>query len=142
MAAEVVADLAANDPERAVDVAIEPGLSAVGDPSLVRNLLQNLLANAWKFTRDEPDPRIQVGRDGDEFFVRDNGAGFPAEYADKLFRPFQRLHAAEQFDGDGIGLASVKRIIERHGGTIRAEGEVGRGATFRFTLPEAPRADA
>jgi PAS domain S-box-containing protein len=142
MAAEVVADLAANDPERAVDVAIEPGLSAVGDPSLVRNLLQNLLANAWKFTRDEPDPRIQVGRDGDEFFVRDNGAGFPAEYANKLFRPFQRLHAAEQFDGDGIGLASVKRIIERHGGTIRAEGEVGRGATFRFTLPEAPRADA
>src|SRR5690606_23352629 len=93
MAAEVVAELRANEPGRAVEVAIQPGLSATGDPHLVRNLLENLLANAWKFTRDRPQARIEVGRDGDEFFVRDNGAGFPAAYADKLFRPFQRLHA-------------------------------------------------
>ena len=141
MAAEALSELRANEPARSIETVIEPGLSATGDPSLVRNLLQNLLANAWKFTRDQPHPRIEVGREGEEFFVRDNGAGFPAEYADKLFRPFQRLHAAEQFDGDGIGLASVKRIVERHGGTIRAEGVEGRGATFSFTLPEVPEAD-
>ena len=136
MAADVVAELRANEPGRDVEVVIQPGLSADGDPHLVRNLLQNLLGNAWKFSRDCPHPRIEIGRDGDEFFVRDNGAGFPAEYADKLFRPFQRLHPQEQFAGDGIGLASVKRIVERHGGTIRAEGAQGQGATFRFTLPE------
>jgi len=139
MAAEVVAELRSNEPGREVDVVIEPGLSATGDPHLVRNLLENLLANAWKFTRDQVQPRIEVGRDGEEFFVRDNGAGFPAAYADKLFRPFQRLHAQEQFAGDGIGLASVKRIVERHGGTIRAEGAEGEGATFHFTLPETPQ---
>ena len=142
MAADVVAELRANEPGRDVEVVIQPGLSADGDPNLVRNLLQNLLGNAWKFTRDCPRARIEVGREGDEFFVRDNGAGFPAEYADKLFRPFQRLHAQEQFAGDGIGLASVKRIVERHGGTIRAEGTQGQGATFRFTLSDLPEADA
>jgi len=141
MAEDVVAELRANEPARVVDVEIEPGLAATGDPSLVRNLMQNLLANAWKFTRDRQRARIEVGRDHEEFFVRDNGAGFPAEYADKLFRPFQRLHTQEQFDGDGIGLSSVKRIIERHGGTIRAEGALGEGATFWFSLPEAPDAE-
>jgi signal transduction histidine kinase len=115
-------------------------LQATGDPSLVRNLLQNLVGNAWKFTRDRGDARIEVGRDGEGmFFVRDNGAGFAPEYAGKLFRPFQRLHSQEQFAGDGIGLASVKRIVERHGGTIHAEGGLGAGATFRFTLPEPDR---
>ena len=141
MAAEVLAELQANEPGRNVEVVIGQGLAATGDPNLVRNLLQNLLANAWKFTRDCPHPRIEVGREGDAFYVRDNGAGFPAEYTGKLFRPFQRLHAQEQFAGDGIGLASVKRIVERHGGTIRAEGALGEGATFWFTLPEAPAAE-
>ncbi len=109
---------------------------AIGDAPLLRNLLGNLLGNAWKFTRATPDasgsswaPTLRP--DGErEFFVRDNGAGFSQEYVDKLFRPFQRLHAQEQFAGHGIGLASVKRIVERHGGTIRAEGREGEGATF------------
>ena len=140
MCAEIVAELRANEPEREVAVDIAPGLQATGDPSLVRNLLQNLVGNAWKFTRDRGDARIEVGRDGEGmFFVRDNGAGFAPEYAGKLFRPFQRLHSQEQFAGDGIGLASVKRIIERHGGAIHAEGNLGAGATFRFTLPEPDR---
>ena len=137
MASDIVGELRANEPDRHVDVEIQPGLHATGDTSLVRNLLQNLLGNAWKFTRDRDAARIEVGRDaGGAFFVRDNGAGFPPEYADKLFRPFQRLHSQEQFAGDGVGLASVRRIIERHGGTIRADGAPGQGATFAFTLPE------
>ena len=137
MCAEIAAELRANEPGREVMVEIAPGLQATGDPSLVRNLLQNLVGNAWKFTRDRVDARVEIGRDGEgAFFVRDNGAGFAPEYADKLFRPFQRLHSQEQFAGDGIGLASVKRIVERHGGTIHAEGSLGAGATFRFTLPE------
>ena len=140
MCAEIVAELRANEPGREVAVDIAPGLQATGDPSLVRNLLQNLVGNAWKFTRDRGDARIEVGRDGEGmFFVRDNGAGFAPEYAGKLFRPFQRLHSQEQFAGDGIGLASVKRIVERHGGAISAEGGLGTGATFRFSLPEPDR---
>jgi len=137
MAADVVAELRANEPGRDVEVAIAPNLRAVGDASLVRNLLENLLGNAWKFTRDRHPARIEVGREpGGAFYVRDNGAGFPPEYAGKLFRPFQRLHSQEDFPGEGVGLASVRRIVERHGGTIRAEGEEGKGATFVFTLPE------
>ena len=101
--------------------------------------MQNLLGNAWKFTCDCSDARIEFGISaGGEFFMRDNGAGFPQEYADKLFRPFQRLHSQEEFAGHGIGLASVKRIVERHGGLIRAEGSPGEGATFFFTLPGEP----
>ncbi len=138
MAAEIVAELRANEPDRDVEVDIAPGLGAVGDASLVRNLLENLLGNAWKFSRDRHPARIEVGRDaGGAFFVRDNGAGFPAEYAGKLFRPFQRLHSQEAFAGEGVGLASVRRIVERHGGTIRADSVEGQGATFAFTLPEA-----
>jgi PAS domain S-box-containing protein len=136
MAADIVAELRATEPQRAVDVRITPGLHVEGDQSLVRSLLQNLLGNAWKFTCDCSDARIEFGiTAAGEFFVRDNGAGFPQEYADKLFRPFQRLHSQEEFAGHGIGLASVKRIVERHGGTIRAEGNPGEGATFFFTLP-------
>ena len=139
MAAEVAAELHAAEPERAVTVVIAPGLHATGDQSLVRNLLQNLIGNAWKFSRERADARVELGQeDNGEFFVRDNGAGFAAEYADKLFRPFQRLHSQEQFTGDGVGLASVRRIVERHGGTIRADGALDRGATFAFTLPENP----
>ena len=142
LAKETIAELRAAEPERKVSVAIQPGLQAFGDASLVRNLLGNLLGNAWKFTRDAEDPRIEffaeTGLGEDEpgvFAVRDNGAGFEAEYVGKLFRPFQRLHSQAQFAGHGIGLASVRRIVERHGGTIRAEGAPGQGATFKFTLP-------
>ena len=140
MAADILKELRATEPARDVDIRIAPGLQVEGDPSLVRNLLQNLLGNAWKFTCDRTHARIEFGITADgEFFVSDNGAGFPQEYADKLFRPFQRLHSQEEFAGDGIGLASVKRIVERHGGTIRAEGDPGRGATFFFTLPAPGR---
>jgi PAS domain S-box-containing protein len=140
IARDVVAELRVAQPQRQVEVEIEPGLRAVGDASLVHNLLQNLIGNAWKFTAGVADARIVVGREdvpGEQatFHVTDNGAGFPPEYAGKLFRPFQRLHNQEQFEGHGIGLASVKRIIERHGGTVGAEGRPGGGATFRFTLP-------
>jgi PAS domain S-box-containing protein len=137
MATDIIGELRANEPGREVEVSIGPHLRAVGDASLVRNLLENLLGNAWKFTRDRHPARIEIGREpGGAFYVRDNGAGFPAEYADKLFRPFQRLHSQDEFEGEGVGLASVRRIVERHGGTIRAEGAQGQGATFAFTLPE------
>ncbi|MDQ3511452.1 MAG: ATP-binding protein, partial [Pseudomonadota bacterium] len=140
MAAEVVDDLRAGEPDRDVQVSIQASLEAEGDVVLLRNLLQNLLGNAWKFTRAREGARIEFGStpvDGVcEFHVRDNGAGFAQEYVDKLFRPFQRLHDQEDFAGHGIGLASVKRIIERHGGTIRAQGQEGEGATFSFTLSD------
>lgn len=140
MAREVVAELRLAQPGRQVEVEVEPDLHAIGDAVLVRNLLQNLIGNAWKFTAATPGARIEIGREdvpGDQatFFVRDNGAGFAPEYIDKLFRPFQRLHEPSQFEGNGIGLATVKRIVERHGGTVSAEGRAGEGATFRFTLP-------
>jgi len=140
IATEIAAELNAGDPGRDVEIHIAPGLSASGDPVLVRSLLQNLLGNAWKFSRGREGARIEVGQSGigGEFFVRDNGSGFDMQYAGKLFRPFQRLHSEEEFAGDGIGLASTKRIVERHGGTIRAEGKAGEGATFWFTLPDPP----
>lgn len=139
MAAEIIDDLRAGDPERAgrVEVVIGPGLQAHGDAALLRNLLVNLLGNAWKFTRDRDAARIEFGQEDGGFFVRDNGAGFPQDYVGKLFRPFQRLHAQTQFDGHGIGLASAKRVVQRHGGVIRAEGSEDGGATFRFTLAAA-----
>lgn len=141
LASDLARDLQAGDPSREVELEVADGLSAFGDPALVRSLLQNLLDNAWKFTRRRTGARIEVGAGaprqdgGREFFVRDNGAGFPAEYADKLFRPFQRLHSQDSFAGHGVGLASAKRIIDRHGGDMRAEGREGEGATFWFTLP-------
>ena len=123
-------------------------MHAQGDRALLQTLLDNLMGNAWKFTRGTPGARIEVGSQADEngfqhWFVSDNGAGFDPTYANKLFRPFQRLHSQDAFPGHGIGLASVKRIIERHGGEISAEGAVGQGATFRFTLgaPSAPESD-
>jgi light-regulated signal transduction histidine kinase (bacteriophytochrome) len=142
MSAEILADLHASYPDRRVEIEIQSPLKVIADPGLLRSMMQNLLANAWKFSRERPIARIEVGRnDAGEYFVRDDGAGFAQEYADKLFRPFQRLHSQEQFGGHGIGLASVKRIVERHGGTIRAEGALGRGATFYFTLPEPEHVD-
>ncbi|MBJ6984616.1 CHASE domain-containing protein [Luteimonas sp. MC1750] len=142
MADDLVAELRQAEPGREVDVRIEPGLHASGDSALVRNLLGNLLANAWKFTRDATGARIgfhRVSEGGHDWFeIADNGVGFDQAYANKLFRPFQRLHAADAFSGEGIGLASVKRIIERHGGTITGAGVPGQGARFRFTLPDDP----
>lgn len=140
MAEEVIDELGAADRERAVEVRIAPDLQAHGDATLLRNLLGNLLGNAWKFTSAKTHAVIEFGAvrhpSGElEFYVRDNGVGFPQMYAGKLFRPFQRLHTQEEFSGHGIGLASVKRIIERHGGHIRAEGSEGEGAIFYFTLP-------
>lgn len=142
VAADVVDELRAGDSTHVVAVAIAPDMGAEGDAILLRNLLGNLIGNAWKFTRGRENARIEVGREAragtQEYFVRDNGAGFPQEYVDKLFRPFQRLHAQNEFAGHGIGLASVKRVVERHGGTIRAEGRQGEGATFYFTLGDDP----
>jgi signal transduction histidine kinase len=138
MAAEVVADLRATEPNRHVDVTIEPGMEAVADVRLVRIALENLIGNAWKFTRERPDARIEMheeaGPDGTEFVVADNGAGFDMRYAANLFGPFQRMHPVDRFGGTGIGLATVQRIVHRHGGTIRADSEVDRGTRFRFTL--------
>jgi two-component system, sensor histidine kinase len=138
LARAVVAELQRTDPERRVTVAIEDGLVTHGDPGLLRVALENLLGNAWKFTRKHAEARIEFGmitRDGEPtYFVRDDGAGFEMAYADKLFRPFQRLHAAEDYEGTGIGLATVQRIIQRHGGRVSGEGAVERGATFFFVL--------
>lgn len=138
IAGDVAAELRAAYPERGVTVDIAPGLTTEGDARLLRLVLQNLMANAWKFTGKTAGARITVGqqyRDGEPFFfVSDNGAGFDMRYASKLFTAFQRLHSTAEFEGTGIGLATVQRVIHRHGGRIAAEGEPGKGATFRFTL--------
>ncbi|MFT3896238.1 MAG: CHASE domain-containing protein [Thermomonas sp.] len=138
LAGEIVSELREQDPSRRVEVRIEPGLRAWADPALARNLLQNLLDNAWKFTAATTAPCIRLYRDAHAVVVEDNGAGFDSNYANKLFRPFQRLHAQQDFAGHGIGLASVRRILERHGGSIRAEGKPGEGARFLFVFPEPP----
>lgn len=139
MANDVVAGLRASDPDRQVDIRIAPNLQAVGDRSLIANVLDNLIGNAWKFSSCVADARIEVGRDEQGWlFVRDNGAGFDPAFAAKLFQPFQRLHSQSQFSGHGIGLTTVKRIIERHGGSIEADAAVGQGALFKFTLPDVP----
>jgi signal transduction histidine kinase len=138
LAGYVADDLRRQSPERRVALHIEPDLQVQGDPTLLRVLLENLLGNAWKYTAKCCAPQIWFGRDtqqtGCVFAVRDNGAGFDMRFADRLFGVFQRLHSASDFHGTGVGLASVRRIVRRHGGDIWAEGEVDRGATFRFTL--------
>ena len=138
MAQDIVADLQRTTPERQVEFAIAPGLKARGDARLLRVALENLLRNSWKYTAKQPQPRVQFAsveaNGGRAFMVRDNGAGFDMKYADKLFGVFQRLHSAADFEGTGIGLATVRRIITRHGGRIWAEGAVDQGATFYFTL--------
>jgi len=138
-------ELADERDESRVEVSIQPGLHASGDPHLLRIALKNLLENAWKFTARRDGARVEVGASGNGgkpvFFVRDNGAGFDMEHADKLFAPFQRLHRVDEFPGSGIGLATVQRVIRRHGGRIWAEAEVERGATFFFTLYEGSSAD-
>jgi len=135
LARQIVAGLREREPGRVVEVSIARGLKAEADPILARSLLENLLGNAWKYTARTPTARIEFGREGDEFFVRDNGVGFDMAYADKLFKPFERLHRAGEFPGTGIGLATVERIIRRHHGTVRATAVPGEGATFYFSLP-------
>jgi signal transduction histidine kinase len=131
--------------ERQVTWVIPSGLQAEGDANLLRIVLENLLGNAWKFTRKTARARIELGKTssgpGSEpiYFVRDNGAGFDMTYAEKLFAPFQRLHSAAEFEGTGVGLATVQRIIHRHGGRIWAESELERGATFYFSLGDTGR---
>ncbi|GLY29351.1 PAS domain S-box protein [Kineosporia sp. NBRC 101731] len=138
LATTVLARLQEESPLRRVDVLVEPGLTTLGDRTLLANALENLLTNAWKFTRDAPQARIEFGRDGAGYFVRDNGAGFDMAFSAKLFGVFQRLHSPQEFQGTGIGLATVQRIIQRHGGHIQANSSVGHGATFHFTLAEKP----
>lgn len=136
----IARDVAAANPDRHVDFRIARGLTCEGDQELLTLVLRNLLENAWKFTAKEDGAVIEIGVTDDEkraFFVRDNGAGFDASYADKLFQPFQRLHSPRDFAGTGIGLALVQRIIHRHGGRVWAAGAVERGATFYFTVPDA-----
>lgn len=115
-------------------VTIQPGLTTIADEALLHVVLDNLLANALKFSGSQPRPQIEVGQSPKGFFVRDNGVGFSPAHADKLFKPFERLHTEQEFPGIGIGLATVQRIVRRHGGEIWAESEVGEGATFWFTL--------
>lgn len=137
-ACSIARDLQAAEPERDVEFLIEDELTVEGDNRLLRLLLVNLLGNAWKFTSEKKKARIEVGRidrDGKQvYFVRDNGAGFEMKYSNKLFGPFQRLHSEKEFPGSGIGLATVRRIVSRHGGEVWAEGAVGKGATIYFTL--------
>jgi len=142
LARNIAEELEARDPERVAEFVITEGLCAAGDPALVRAVLLNLIENAWKFTSKRRDGCIEFGARVENsepvFFVRDNGAGFDPAMTHKLFSPFQRLHANAEFEGTGIGLATAERIIRRHGGRIWADGEVGRGAAFFFTLqPEA-----
>ena len=140
MTLDVAAALKQAQPERNIVFDIEPGLAAYGDSQLVRILLENLLGNAFKFTAKRAEAKVVFGQTTDNkvqrpvFFVRDNGAGFEMMYADKLFGAFQRLHTVHEFPGNGIGLATVQRIINRHGGQIWACGEVDQGATFFFYL--------
>ena len=137
MAREIAAALRRAHPERTVDFAIAEGVVATGDERLLRSVLENLIGNAWKFTGKLDAARIEVGVCQDDgcpaYYVRDNGAGFDPEHAAKMFRPFQRLHSEKEFGGTGIGLATVQKIVQRHGGRTWAEGEPGRGATIYFT---------
>jgi PAS domain S-box-containing protein len=144
LAREVAAEIGHSQPEREVAVEIEDGLFAEGDARLLRVMLENLLGNAWKFTSREAEARVWFGASTlggtPVYFVEDNGVGFDVAYADKLFGAFQRLHGESEFEGTGVGLSTVQRIVYRHGGRIWAEGAVGKGATFYFTLSDENRA--
>jgi light-regulated signal transduction histidine kinase (bacteriophytochrome) len=138
LARSVATELQRGDPDRDVEFSIAPGIIGVGDGSLVRVALENLLGNAWKFTNRQKTARIEFGaidkKGTTVYFVRDNGAGFDMTFVDKLFSAFQRLHTVDEFPGTGIGLPTVQRIVRRHGGTVWADAEVDKGAMFCFTL--------
>ena len=141
LAEAIVARLRQSDPARNVEVSIAPKVVALGDTGLLDSVLENLLSNAWKFTGNTQGARIEFGAEVvDEELVchvRDNGAGFDMAYAGYLFAPFQRLHRPTEFPGNGVGLATAKRIMARHGGRIWADAALNRGATFYFALPQA-----
>jgi light-regulated signal transduction histidine kinase (bacteriophytochrome) len=150
VATETLHELKIRDPQRDVEVIIEPDMTATGDPRLLSVVLGNLLGNAWKFTSKTRHARIEFRREHngaglesgtspDAFYIRDNGAGFDPAFADKLFAPFQRLHRVSEFEGTGVGLAIVQRVIQRHNGQIWAQSAVGEGATFHFTLDRESR---
>ncbi len=145
IARDVAAELQRSGPGRGVAFAITPGLTAAGDRTLLRAVVENLLGNAWKFTSRCAQAKIEfsaLDKDGVRtFFVRDNGAGFDMAYAAKLFAPFQRLHSSAEFPGAGIGLATVQRVVHRHHGRVWAEGAVGKGATFYFALEHHDEAE-
>jgi len=140
LAEECLQGLQFSEPDRKVNIDIQKNMHTKGDSRLLRIVLQNLLSNSWKFTKECDHPKIQVGatNNGEEpaFFVKDNGVGFDVKYADKIFGIFQRLHTREEFDGTGIGLASVQRVVRRHGGKVWVNAKDHKGATFYFTLPE------
>jgi signal transduction histidine kinase len=142
LVADAIGAVKEHYPDRDVELHVEAGLQACGDARLLRIALENLLDNAWKYTTHTASARIEVGMQQDAhgrtFYVRDNGVGFDMAYSGKLFGPFQRLHAETQYPGTGIGLVTVQRIIARHGGRIWAQAELGRGATFYFTIPDPP----
>jgi light-regulated signal transduction histidine kinase (bacteriophytochrome) len=138
LAEQVADELKRGQPGRAVEFRIKPDIEGYGDENLLKLVLDNLMGNAFKFTAKTDHPTIEFGHTEENgegiYFVKDNGAGFDMQYANKLFTPFQRLHSEAEFPGTGIGLASVQRIIHRHGGRVWAEGKVGKGASFYFTL--------
>jgi len=150
VAQEIAESLRSLEPARRVQFDLKPGLRGHGDSRLLRVALENLLGNAWKFTSKRDDARIEFGARTDPqsdngapvYYVRDNGAGFDMQYANKLFGAFQRLHTAEEFPGTGIGLATVQRVVRKHGGRIWAEGEPDRGAAFFFTLGQSDAGNA
>ncbi|HKS21442.1 MAG TPA: ATP-binding protein [Thermoanaerobaculia bacterium] len=137
LARSVAESLRQREPERAVDFRIQNGIRVNADPRLMRAVLENLMANAWKFTRKHDKATIEFGAQNGHLYVRDDGAGFDPGHAAKMFQAFQRLHSRDEFEGTGIGLATVERILHRHGGKIWAEGEVEKGATFYFTTGKA-----
>ena len=139
IAEKIIAGLREQEPDHCVEFIVNPDMVGFADARLMEVALANLLGNAWKFSSKKSSPRIEFGIESDTewepvYFVRDNGAGFNQEYADNLFKPFQRLHGAHEFSGSGIGLATVQRVIARHGGKIWAKGALDVGATFYFTL--------
>jgi PAS domain S-box-containing protein len=135
---EIITEYKKKEPTRTISIDVEPNIVADGDKNLLRIVLNNLIGNSWKFTKNQTNPKISFGKTKKEgntvYYVQDNGAGFDEDYADKLFVPFQRLHDEQEFPGSGIGLPLVARIIHRHNGEIWANGEVGKGATFYFSL--------
>lgn len=141
LAQDILDDLRHSEPQRQVDVQVQHGLVRWGDPELLGRVMENLLGNAWKYTSRQADARISFGAEllpcgRTAFQVRDNGVGFDMRLVGQLFAPFQRLHSASDFPGHGVGLVTVKRIIERHGGEVGARGEPGQGSMFWFTLAE------